>query len=154
MTLVPLFDPKEFLDFAEKIFLCKKNNPHLFYQGALIRTGISRYYYACFLLIRREFQDLLKGHPDILEELKKPSAHGLIIKTLKNSGIRNCIDLGINLHRLRMLRNSADYEIELGIEEKDYHRAKKYAEFILNSLDCIRKIQNLEIIIKKFIKIN
>jgi len=151
MTFVPLFEPKEFWDFAEKIFLCRKNNPHLFFKEALIRTGVSRFYYACFLTLRMEFQARLEGCPDILEELKKPSAHGLIIKTLKNSGIKECVELGVKLHILRKLRNNADYDLEVILDNEHYRRAKNYARFILNNLNCIGKIQNLEALIRKFL---
>ncbi len=150
MAFVPRFDPKEFLDFAGKIFLCKKNNPHAFFQEALIRTGISRFYYACFLSVRLRFQAQLKNCPDILEELNKPSSHGLIIKTLKKSKVKECVELGVNLHRLRKLRNEADYELELRLETIDYQRAKNYTNLILRNLNCISKIRNLEELIRAF----
>ncbi len=151
MPLVPLFEPKEFFDFAEKIFFCKKNNPHLFFHEALVRSGISRFYYACFLAVRMEFQAQLKGYPDILEELKKPSVHGLIIRTLKNSGVRECVEIGINLHKLRSLRNNADYDLEVILDNKDYYRARNYAKYIFSNLNCLEKIQNLETLIRKFL---
>ena len=91
----------EFLKVAEDITSCyegKDSTCNIGKSEGLIRSGVSRAYYAAFILARHALR---------LDYIEKPEIHEMVIEGLKNDGHPEIAD---KLHRLRKKRNDADYK--------------------------------------------
>lgn len=74
-----------------------------------IRSAVSRAYYAAHLHVRF-WWDSLSGLPKRLKgESLKGRAHTLIPRALRNSGVSDAVDVGIDLDALCINRTLADY---------------------------------------------
>ncbi len=98
----------EFLKVAEDIAKCYKEDVlecSIAKSEGLIRSGVSRAYYAAFLIARYAIG---------LEYLMSSEVHKRVIDTLKESGYANIADKLVDLRRKR---NTADYDtyVSLGI---------------------------------------
>lgn len=92
----------EFLSIAENIAKCYERDKHecnIAKSEGLIRSGISRAYYAAFLIAR-----YVLG----LEYLELSKVHRRVVDILKENGHANIAD---KLAKLREERNNADYDV-------------------------------------------
>lgn len=98
------FDPAAYLYVAEYLLLglsgarTSVSDP----DQALVRTSISRSYYAAFLTAREKTVDLRLG-----ALTTGPQDHWLVVNALGNRSPR----VASKLHRLRDKRNQADYNL-------------------------------------------
>jgi uncharacterized protein (UPF0332 family) len=75
-------------------------------EEALLRSAISRAYYAAFCIARNYLRDVIKD-PDLPYD---GTAHSFMIGKFRNSNNRNYLKVGNNLDRLRAYRRFADYD--------------------------------------------
>jgi uncharacterized protein (UPF0332 family) len=97
------FDWQEYLTLAQELML----NPSPLSSGeeARARAAISRAYYAAFIEARNHLH--LKEATPVP---RRENPHWFVIEQFKNSSDKIRRDIGANLERLRLDRNSADYQ--------------------------------------------
>lgn len=88
-----------------------------------LRSAISRFYYACFGLSKKYFEDNYSF-------LEPEDVHADLIKKLEGSPYDEEQDLGHHLRKLRRYRNNADYDSKLHRDtirnfKKEYQSIKK-----------------------------
>jgi len=94
------FPPREFLSFAEKLMVSTQR------PEALIRTAISRAYYAVFLEARERVR---RKYPQEFTRLRRAGeVHALVRDLLKRMGQFSLSD---KLYRLFKDRGRADYDL-------------------------------------------
>ncbi|MBI2304603.1 MAG: hypothetical protein HYU86_07655 [Chloroflexi bacterium] len=98
------FDPEAFLDTAEELLQGLSGAPTVKSNRdqAKVRSSISRSYYAAYLAAREAFHSLGRITPT-----GGPEDHQKIINALGGMSTER----GGKLHRLRMKRNQADYNL-------------------------------------------
>ena len=74
------------------------------YQDALLRSAISRAYYAAFISAR----NFLRDKESVIFS-SSADTHQQVANLFRNSSIKNRRQIGIMLYNLRILRNKADY---------------------------------------------
>ncbi len=74
------------------------------YQDALLRSAISRAYYAAFVSAR----NFLRDKEGVIFS-SSPDTHQQVANHFRNSPVKNHRQIGIMLYNLRILRNKADY---------------------------------------------
>jgi uncharacterized protein (UPF0332 family) len=105
-----MFDPLRFLSLARELSSGDE---------ARLRTSVSRAYYSSFLVARERLG---------LTRERVPEVHRTVIEEL---GARNR-PAGVRLHRLRRMRNIADYDLSTRIESEDAAMALELAERIID----------------------
>jgi len=102
-------------------------------RDAMLRSAISRAYYAAFLLARNQLRDQ-EGDKAIS---KLSQVH--IYVTDKFSGGSNQVrrNIGWKLYLLRKLRNSADYDDKLRNLTNDARKAVAEAKLVVNALNSL-----------------
>jgi len=119
------FNPLSFKNIALKISSSLRSNKNIPLdeeeKEAWIRTGISRSYYAAFLIAREKLS---------LKNYTKPDIHKLVIEKLSN------IDPIIKdkLSELRRKRNYADYNIKISMKINDLIWSLATAQHIIKQL--------------------
>jgi uncharacterized protein (UPF0332 family) len=128
-----IFDWREYLILAEN--LC--TNSHTFpNQEACFRVAISRAYYAAFCTARnyaKDYDDLSlhrtgKDHNTVKN-------HYVSANNFDSQQNRKRRLIGSNLHRLRNLRNKADYDDIFSSLEKEAKQAIIFSTQVINLLE-------------------
>lgn len=102
------FDWAEYFHVAQELSEQTKNSLH---QDARLRSAISRSYYAAFGKARDHLR--LKDklvEPRVDSKGQRINPHAYVAETFKNSADKERVEIGVNLERMRLLRNKADYE--------------------------------------------
>ena len=118
------FDPGDFLTLAKS--LVAGDSP----TQAQLRTAVSRAYYATHLVTRERLAETAK-----LAASGTGEDHLNVIAVLKSMGG----GLGDQLDRLRILRNRADYNLNLELQINDTKLAVSLAEALI---DEVRKLSS------------
>ena len=118
-----VFEPRDFLDLANQIYVDKSYN-----HEAAWRTVISRAYYASFLAAFKQlsdhkvrFQDSDRIHRDVIEAVIR-----------MNSGIGNWLET------LRSARVDADYKVMANIQRGNCQNLLKLAEYALRDMHLVQ----------------
>jgi uncharacterized protein (UPF0332 family) len=111
-----VFDPVRFFLLARKLATGDES---------ALRTSVSRAYYASFLVARERLG---------LSHERIPDVHYRVIVELH----RRSHLVATQLHRLRQMRNRADYDLNLSIGGRDAQEALALAEGILRWLGALR----------------
>ncbi len=99
-------------------------------KEAKLRAAISRAYYAAYCKARNYLRDVIKDS----QIPKGPNVHKYVVNKFKSDNRKNYRKIGINLDRLRIDRNKADYDdIVEGISSL-YFTDLRYAQKILSTL--------------------
>ena len=104
------FNPMDFLDYALKVNECVRenmNNCTIKNDQALLRTAVSRAYYAIFLEARERLNITVQDH----------TVHRRVIERLREEGHP---DLSSKLNSLRRQRLLADYNLNYYINERTF----------------------------------
>ena len=115
----------EFLNIARSIANCYESNAHeciIMRNEGLIRSGVSRAYYAAFIIARLAVR---------LEYFRRKEVHEKVIDRLKEDGHADIAD---KLFKLRMKRNDADYDVYINITAKTLKWAIKIANDVIREL--------------------
>ena len=122
------FAPKEFLSFADKL-MASSERPE-----ALIRTAISRAYYAAFLEARERVRRI---YPQDFVKLQRPAdVHALVRDLLKRKGQFSLSD---KLFSLFLERGHADYDLTPPLD--DLVRAEKATKLSQDIFARLQKVQ-------------
>ena len=100
-------------------------------KEALLRSAISRAYYASFCKARNHLRDIEKDRG----LGKSLQVHQLVIERFERSDSKAKKDIGTALGRLRKIRNIADYQDSFRNLRKTALRSLKYAEDVFEYLD-------------------
>ena len=95
------------------------------------RSAVGRYYYACFLLCRDYYENVLD------EELDKSEAHQNLIDFFKDSDNHIENEISRHLKILRFIRNKADYSREFYFY--NVRRSRKKSKIIFSLLKKLNK---------------
>jgi len=117
--------PREFLTFSKEVLDClskKMSECKVTVSQGLIRTAISRTYFASFLVARRAIS---------LEEYRLRDIHKKVVEELEKMNLKDVAD---KLSALRRQRNLADYEVYRTFNIKKLELSIKTAEDIINTL--------------------
>lgn len=103
-------------------------------REAMLRSAISRAYYAAFILTHNYLRDQ-EGDKAIS---KLSQVH--LYAADKFSGSKNQLrhDIGTKLYRLRRMRNSADYDDRFDKLPRDARRAVNEAKLVVGALNSLR----------------
>lgn len=121
------FDWAKYLTLAQELAALSKGHTN---KEALLRCVISRAYYAAFCKARNYLRDI--GKDKTLDQ--SPHVHQLVIDRFESSNDRTKKDIGATLHRLRRIRNIADYQDRFHNLETTALRSMKYAEVVIEYL--------------------
>jgi len=103
-------------------------------KEALLRSSVSRAYYAAFCKARNYLRDSEKA-----QGLGKSSkVHQLVIDRFEENASTVKNDIGAALRRLRAFRNNADYKDKFRNLEEVAQLSLSYAEEIIESLEKLR----------------
>ncbi|MCD6368763.1 MAG: HEPN domain-containing protein [Thermoproteales archaeon] len=119
--------PWEFLTFSKEVLEClskKMSECKVTASQGLIRTAISRTYFASFLVARRATS---------LEEYRSRDIHKKVVEELEKMNLKDIAD---KLSALRRQRNLADYEVYRTFDVKKLEFSIKIAE---NIIDILRR---------------
>ena len=113
------------------------------YDGeAYFRTIISRFYYACFGVTRKyliENKIFRNKYSNKILKSKSPKVHSEVLKILKDNTIENRIpehkQIYNYLNKLRRMRNVADYDCDVKIDDYCVEYFLYRARIILEILD-------------------
>ncbi len=128
------FDPKDFLKLSEQLY-ADRGYQHL--REAVLRTTISRAYYAVFLATRELVRERL-SETQLAYPFEDISTSGLIHSCIKRIIERIDKYLGNLYGKLFMMRKRADYELNAVILDKDAEEAMGIARKLMDSLTKIR----------------
>ena len=103
-------------------------------KEALLRSAISRAYYASFCKARNHLRDIEKERG----LGKSLQVHQLVIERFERSDSKAKKDIGTALDRLRKIRNIADYQDMFHDLEATALQSLQYAEEVIESLDKLR----------------
>ncbi len=119
------FDWTQYLFLAEQLNKEAGSSPK---REAMLRSAISRAYYAAFCHSRKFLVDQKnKVIPS------NPAAHGLVRELFEDNGSTLELTIATNLDRLRIERNKADYDDEVsGIDSMPTFALKLCQEVFLN----------------------
>lgn len=119
--IIMVFDPLSFLELA--------NNLHVdinYEDEAAYRTSTSRAYYAAYLICRKylennehTFSKSAKAHREVMNEVNKKDPH---VRSL--------------LHKLRLNRNAADYDMDTPYGKGFTISSLKLAQKIIDKIDA------------------
>jgi len=122
------FDWKKYLIIAQDWADLSKEHIN---KEALLRSSVSRAYYAAFCKSRNYLRDIEKA-----QGLGKSSkVHQSVIDRFEESASTAKNDIGAALRRLRSFRNNADYKDRFRDLEEVAQLSLSYAEEIIESLD-------------------
>ncbi len=117
------FDPRDFLDLANQIYIDKSYN-----REAAWRTVISRAYYASFLAAFKQladhkikFQESDRIHRDVIEAVLG-----------RNSSVGNWLET------LRSARVDADYKMMASIQKGNCQNLLRLAEYVLSDIHLVQ----------------
>jgi uncharacterized protein (UPF0332 family) len=111
------FDWVKFIELAENLHLQKTEE--------CFRTAVSRAYFGIFCIIRNYIG---------CKEHTKPDVHSKVIASLKTSEDPNEQEIGKMIDELRRLRNLADYNEDIKIDEEISKRCILKANEILRMI--------------------
>ncbi|BCL82409.1 hypothetical protein ccbrp13_48740 [Ktedonobacteria bacterium brp13] len=121
------FEWNHYLDLSYDLTTSENANIN---QEAAQRCAISRAYYAAFCESRNYLRDI-----DNETNLNSSSAHFIVSQKLKESKDTTRKRIGVNLSRLRQLRNKADYQDSFNNLENNTIVALKTADLIFSDLN-------------------
>jgi len=121
------FEWNHYLDLAYDLTTSENANIN---QEAAQRCAISRAYYAVFCKSRNYLRDI---DNDI--NLNSSSVHFLVSQKFEQSKDTTRKRIGVNLSRLRKLRNKADYQDNFSNLENNTNIALKTADLIFSDLN-------------------
>jgi len=125
-----LFDPIEFHDLVRDSIECvldrRNKECRVKNNQSLHRTLVSRAYFSVFLRLREIFYPNLK---DILG----PEIHHQLIVRLRSEGYNDVAD---KLHKLRRMRNRADYDLDIFIDRVHVDYVFKIAQELHTKIDA------------------
>jgi uncharacterized protein (UPF0332 family) len=121
------FEWNHYLDLAYDLTTSENANIN---QEAAQRCAISRAYYAVFCKSRNYLRDI-----DNEVNLNSSSVHLLVSQKFEKSKDKTRKRIGINLSRLRQLRNKADYQDSFRNLENNVNIALKTADLIFVDLN-------------------
>jgi uncharacterized protein (UPF0332 family) len=127
------FDWREYRNVADKLF-----NQRLEFSSeeACCRIVISRAYYSAFCLARNRARDMKE-----ITLVSGGDVHKQVINHYKQSPTGKArVNIGIKLDRLRLLRNTADYDDTLKI-----HNPVKEAEAALRQAEDVYQLLQLRL---------
>jgi uncharacterized protein (UPF0332 family) len=125
------FDWVRYLTLAQELAVLSEGHTN---REAFLRCMISRAYYAAFCKSRNYLRDIDKD-----EALDRSlHVHQLVIDRFKGSDDTTRKDIGAALHRLRRIRNVADYQDNFRNLETKALRSLKYAEGVIEDLNKLR----------------
>ncbi|KAM3093599.1 HEPN domain-containing protein [Phormidesmis sp. 146-12] len=134
------FDWTSYLTVAQALFdeaeLCRDNPAKLLLCEAQYRCCVSRSYYSAFCSARNYLINIEKNVE--LTECKDSSVHATVIRVFQEKGKRNgnCLTIANILKRLRLDRNSADYNDEW----KELKPLSSQAKIVLKDALCVLKL--------------
>jgi uncharacterized protein (UPF0332 family) len=97
------FDWPRYLTLAQELVELSKKHAN---KEAFLRSAISRAYYAAFCKSRNYLRDIDKD-----KDLdRSPNVHEFVVDRFQNSNNKTKQKIGSYLHRLRRVRNVADYQ--------------------------------------------
>jgi uncharacterized protein (UPF0332 family) len=103
-------------------------------EEALLRSAISRAYYASFCNARNYLRDIEKDRG----LGKSLQVHQLVIERFERSDSKAKKDIGTVLGRLRKIRNIADYRDTFHDLEATALQSLQYAEEVIEELEKLR----------------
>ena len=121
----PILVSRAFMDIAERT-LQSKDVVTLQLNEGVLRTAISRAYYAVFILAR---------HILGLDLHKTPEVHRIVVEKLRELSK----PLGDKLQELRRRRNEADYEVHATITINTLKQAHTIARTLLHELNKLKR---------------
>ncbi len=125
------FDWPKYLTLAQELVELGKEHMN---KEALLRSAISRAYYAAFCKSRNYLRDIDKDKS--LD--KSPNVHQFVIERFQNSNNAKKKEIGYNLLRLREFRNIADYQDRFRNLEMTALLSVRYAEEIVENFRKLR----------------
>ena len=133
------FDPRDFLELSEQLHTDQRYS-HI--REAVLRTTISRAYYAVFLIIRELVREKL-SNTQLIYPFEDVSTSGLIHSCIKEILSRIDRYLGYVYGKLFMMRKRADYELNITIADKDAAEAIGVARKLMGSLTKIHGLMEI-----------
>ncbi|MEM1610144.1 MAG: hypothetical protein QXQ57_00675 [Sulfolobales archaeon] len=121
-------DPKDFLKLSEQLYADQR---YYHIKEAVLRTAISRTYYATFLTMRELVRSKLVNTP-LLNQFERVSTSGLTHSLIKSVISRVDIHLGNMYGKLFVMRKKADYELNITIKDRDVEEVLEIAKKLLN----------------------
>ena len=122
------FDWAKYLTVAQELAALSEGHIN---REALLRCVISRAYYAAFCKSRNYLRDI--DEDKALDQ--SLHVHQLVIDRFKASDDATRKDIGAALHRLRRIRNIADYQDSFRNLETRALKSLKYAEEVIEYLN-------------------
>ncbi|NLS77953.1 MAG: HEPN domain-containing protein [Chloroflexi bacterium] len=121
------FEWAAYLELAENLAGTPEDDPCL---EAKLRSAISRAYYAAFCTARNHIRDV-EGE----SVPQSPRIHEFVSAHFKVESDHSHRDVGVNLDRLRLIRNRADYDDDLDGLKAMAQKALHRAQHVINRLE-------------------